>query len=139
MNEINTHVAILLLRVSLGVMFVAHGLLKITLFTLPGAVQFFAAQGFPGWSAYPVTFLEIVGGILLIAGLATRWIAIALVPVLLGALYVHAGNGWVFSSNQGGWEYPAFLLVATIVQALLGSGRYALPIPARQSNVVTAS
>ncbi len=139
MNDNNTHIALLLLRVSLGVMFIAHGLLKLTVFTLPGTAQFFAAQGFPGWAAYPVTGLEIAGGILLISGLATRWVAIALVPVLLGALYVHIGNGWVFSNGQGGWEYPAFLVVVTIVQALLGPGRYALRFPTRQTDVATVS
>ena len=48
------------------------------------------------------------------------------VPILLGALWVHAGNGWVFTSANGGWEYVAFLIVATGVQALLGNGAFAL-------------
>jgi putative oxidoreductase len=55
------------------------------------------------------------------------------VPVLLGALSVHLGNGWVFSAEGGGWEYPAFLAVASVVQALLGDGAYALrPAPMRR-------
>lgn len=110
-------------------MFIAHGLLKVMVFTLPGTVQFFEAVGFPGWSAYIVTALEIGGGILLITGLYTRQVALVLLPVLLGAFYVHSGNGWLFTNENGGWEYVAFLMVATIVQALLGSGRYAFKFP----------
>jgi len=118
--------AALVLRISLGVMFIAHGLLKLFVFTLPGTAQFFTSVGFPGWSAYPVTFMEISGGILLITGFATRWVALALIPILLGAMYVHLGNGWLFTNANGGWEYAAFLTLATAVQALLGSGAYAL-------------
>jgi len=118
--------AALILRISLGVMFIAHGLLKVFVFTLPGTVQFFDSVGFPGWSAYPVTFMEITGGVLLIAGFATRWVALALMPILLGALSVHLGNGWLYTNNNGGWEYAAFLSIATGIQVLLGSGAYAL-------------
>jgi putative oxidoreductase len=53
-------------------------------------------------------------------------VSLALVPILLGATWVHAGNGWLFSAPNGGWEYPAFWTVALVVQALLGNGAYAL-------------
>src|SRR5262249_27934722 len=85
--------AALVLRLALGVVFVAHALLKLLVFTLPGTAAFFSAHGFPGWSAYPVFVMELVGGTLLIFGLYTRWVALALVPVLLGALTVHWPNG----------------------------------------------
>ena len=56
-----------LLRVSLGVMFLAHSLLlKVFIFTVPGTVQFFESLGLPGFSAYLVILAEIVGGLLLI-------------------------------------------------------------------------
>lgn len=116
--------AALILRVALGVMFMAHGLLKVMVFTLPGTVQFFDSVGFAGWMAYPVTILEIAGGSLLILGITTRWTAIAMIPVLLGALSVHLGNGWVFNNPNGGWEYAAFLTMACVVQALLGDGAH---------------
>ena len=125
----NTEIAALLLRLALGTMFVAHGLLKVMVFTLPGTAGFFEQVGFPGWTAYVVTFAEIGGGVLLLAGVAVPAVSIALLPVLLGALYVHWGSGWVFSSPNGGWEYPAFLAVAAVVQALLGPGRFALQVP----------
>ena len=125
-REQQINIAALLLRLTLGIMFLAHGLLKLLVFTLPGTVQFFDSVGFAGWLAYPVTLLEITGGSLLILGIATRWTVLALLPVLLGALSVHMGNGWVYTNANGGWEYAAFLSLACLVQALLGDGAYSL-------------
>ena len=127
-----TEYAALILRIGLGAMFLAHGLLKVMVFTLPGTAAFFEQVGFPGWTAYIVTFAEIGGGLLLLAGVAVRAVSIALIPVLLGATFVHFGFGWVFSNPNGGWEYPAFLTLAAVVQALLGPGAFALRLPARQ-------
>jgi putative oxidoreductase len=118
--------AALVLRLALGTMFVAHALLKLFVFTLPGTVQFFESLGLPGPLAYATFAAELVGGMLLILGIGTRWVAAALVPVLIGAAWVHIGNGWLFSAPKGGWEYPVFLVVAAVVQALLGDGAYAL-------------
>lgn len=115
-----------LLRVSLGVLFVAHGLLKVLVFTVPGTVAFFQSIGVPGVFAYLAIAAEIGGGALLILGLFTRWTALALAPVLIGATIVHAGNGWLFSAANGGWEYPALWTVLLLVQALLGGGAFAL-------------
>ncbi len=115
------------LRVSLGAMYIAHSLvLKHFMFTLPGTAQFFQSLGLPAALAYFTFWAELAGGVLLVAGVASRWVALALVPVLLGALWAHSGNGWVFSAPNGGWEYPLFLIAASLVQALLGDGRYAL-------------
>lgn len=123
--------AALVLRVALGVMFLAHSLyLKVFVFTLAGTVGFFESLGLPGVFAYLTILAEIAGGIALILGFQTRLVAVALIPVLLGATWVHAGNGWLFTAEGGGWEYPAFLVVATAVQALLGSGAYAVKGPA---------
>jgi putative oxidoreductase len=116
----------LILRLALGTMFIAHAMLKYAVFTLPGTAQFFASVGLPGELAYLTFAAELVGGTLLILGVYTRYVALALLPVLLGALWVHSGNGWLFTAKDGGWEYPAFLAIAAIVQALLGEGAYAL-------------
>lgn len=118
--------AALVLRAALGVMFIVHALLKYAVFTLPGTVQFFESLGLPGALAYVTFWAELAGGLLLLAGLGSRWVSAALVPVLLGATWAHAGNGWVFSAPDGGWEYPAFLAAAAVAQALLGDGRYAV-------------
>ena len=118
--------AAFVLRAALGVMFIAHALLKYSVFTLPGTAKFFESLGLPGPLAYLTFAAELIGGALILAGLGTRWVALALVPVLLGATWVHAGNGWLFTAPNGGWEYPAFLAVAAAVQAMLGDGKYAL-------------
>ena len=131
----NADYAALVLRIGLGAMFIAHGLLKVLVFTMPGTVAFFEQVGFPGWTAYLVTFAEIGGGLLLLGGIAVRAVSIALIPVLLGATFVHFGSGWVFSNPNGGWEYPAFLTLAAVVQALLGPGAFALRVPTRQETV----
>ena len=129
----------LLLRVTLGAMFLAHGLLKVLVYTVPGTVQFFETQGFPGALAYAVIAAELVGGTLLILGVYTRWVALALVPILLGAFNVHWPNGWVFSTPNGGWEYPAFLTITTLVQSLLGGGALAVKDSVTQSKIRKSS
>jgi len=108
-----------LLRVALGIMFIAHSVvLKYFTFTLAGTAQYFSSIGLPAPLAYVVFALEAIGGVLLVLNIATRWVALGLVPVLLGAMWVHLGNGWVFSAPNGGWEYPLFLIVISIVVAL---------------------
>jgi putative oxidoreductase len=118
--------AALVLRIALGAMFIAHALLKYAVFTLPGTVKFFSSIGLPGPLAYVVFFAELIGGALILLGLGTRWVAAALVPVLLGATWAHAGNGWLFTAPNGGWEYPLFLTLAAAALALLGDGKFAL-------------
>jgi putative oxidoreductase len=121
--------AALVLRVSLGVMYIAHSLvLKHFTYTLPGTAQFFESIGLPGALAYLTFWAERAGGIALVAGIGTRVVALGLIPILAGATWVHAGNGWVFSAANGGWEYPVFLMAASLVLALLGNGKYALTI-----------
>ncbi len=128
-DQNNDAYAALILRVSLGALFLAHGLLKIFVFTVPGTVGFFESVGFPGFLAYATIAGEIVGGLALIAGIGTRYVSLALLPVLLGATYVHAGYGWLFSNQGGGWEFPAFWAITLVVSALLGNGAYAVRLP----------
>ena len=121
-----TAYATLLLRLSLGLMFIAHGLLKVLVFTPAGTVGYFASLGIPEAFAWLTMAAELGGGLLLILGVQVRWVALLQLPVIVGALVVHAGNGWLFSSANGGWEFPAFWAVAQLVLALLGDGPYAL-------------
>lgn len=119
--------ATLVLRVALGLMFLAHSVyLKLFVFTLPGTAQFFTGLGLPGGFAYAVFAVEAAGGALLVLGVQTRWVALVLAPILAGATWAHWGNGWMFGYENGGWEYPLYLTVLALVQAMLGDGAWAL-------------
>ncbi len=125
--ENGNNAAAALLRVSLGVMFVAHSVvLKLFVYGLAGTAGYFESIGLPGALAYVVFAAEAVGGVLLIANVATGWVSLALIPILGGALWAHAGNGWVFSNANGGWEYPLFLIVVSVAVALQA---FAAPAP----------
>jgi len=115
-----------LLRLSLGVMWIAHAGLKVFVFTLPGAAKYFDSVGFPGFLVYPVVAAEVLGGLALIFGLYARQVALALVPIMAAAASVHLHNGWSHTSTGGGWEYPVFLIVASVILWLIGDGAAAL-------------
>ena len=115
------------LRVALGLMWLSHGLLlKLMTFGIAGLAGWLATQGLSPLLAWPLTLAEIAGGVLILLGLHGRWVSLALLPILLGATAIHAGNGWVFTAANGGWEYPLFLLAASIAHVLLGDGAFAL-------------
>jgi putative oxidoreductase len=117
---------IALLRISLGIMWVAHALLKWFVFTLPGTAQYFDRIGIPGGLAYPVFAVELLGGIALLLGFYARQVALALVPVMAVAAWVHVPNGWAHTNAGGGWEYPVFLISASMALWLQGDGAHAL-------------
>lgn len=116
----------LALRVALGVMFIAHAYLKLAVFTMPGFAGFLANVGLPPALAWPIMLAELAGGLAILVGFHARLVSAALLPVLLGALVIHAPNGWLFTAPNGGWEYPAFLALTALAQALIGDGVYAL-------------
>lgn len=116
-----------LLRISLGVILFAHGyILKVQTFTVAGTVGFFESIGFPAILAYAVILGETLGGLALIFGVLSRLVAALSLPILLGAAYMHIGNGWLFSNANGGWEFPVLLVVMAAGVVLGGSGSYAL-------------
>ena len=117
----------LLLRVSMGLLFLAHGiLLKYLTFTPAGTAQYFESIGYPAATGYAVIAAETIGGLMLIAGYRVRLVSLVFIPLMIGATLQHVGNGWVFSAQGGGYEFPVFWTVALIVQALLGPGVLAL-------------
>ncbi|MDQ0472470.1 DoxX family protein [Labrys wisconsinensis] len=119
--------AALVLRISLGILFLAHAWLKIFVFTPAGTAGFFESLGLPGALAYLTMAVEVLGAIALIIGFQTRIVAPILAIVLVGAIAtVHGKAGFFFTNPNGGWEYPAFWAIALIVQALLGDGALAL-------------
>jgi putative oxidoreductase len=126
-----TSSAALLLRVTSGLLFLAHGLLlKVMTFGVAGTVGYFESIGYPGYFAYLVILGEIGGGLALILGLWTRTVSLLLIPIMIGAALQHIGNGWMFSNAGGGWEFPVFWTIVLVVQALLGPGAYALRLDA---------
>ncbi|HEY9104156.1 DoxX family protein [Chitinimonas sp.] len=117
----------LLLRLALGAMWLSHGLLlKLMTFGVAGLGRWLGSIGYPGWTAGPLIAAETLGGLAILLGFHGRWVSLALLPILVGALQIHGGNGWVFTNPGGGWEYPLFLIVASLIHALLGDGRHAL-------------
>ena len=126
-NPEQAAVAALLLRLALGIMFLAHAWMKVKVFTPAGTAQYFKSLGLPGELAYLTIAAEVGGGILLILGIETRWVALALVPLIVGTIVlVHGKAGWQFTNKDGGWEYPAFWAVGLLALALLGDGAAAL-------------
>lgn len=119
--------AALILRLGLGILFVAHGLLKLLVFKPAGAYGYFKSLGLPGSLAYVTMAAELAGGAALIVGILPRYAALVLIPLILGTIvFVHGKNGWVFANKDGGWEFPAFWALALAVQFLIGDGAWAL-------------
>ncbi|HEV2593781.1 MAG TPA: DoxX family protein [Sphingomicrobium sp.] len=117
----------LILRVCLGIMFFAHAMLKIRVYKLPGTVAYFKSLGLPGWLAYVTIMIELGGCVCLILGIMPRYIALLLIPLIVGTIVtVHGKKGWLFSNPDGGWEYPAFWSAALLIQFLVGDGIWAL-------------
>jgi putative oxidoreductase len=122
-----TRRAATLLRVTTGGLFLFHGAVKLFVFTPAGTAGYVQSIGLPGPLACLTIAAELLGGLALIAGFRTRLVALALIPLMLGAAWFgHGGSGFTFSNPNGGWEFPAFWTVTLAVQALLGSGAYAL-------------
>jgi len=119
--------AALVLRVAMGISFVAYGfILKVLTYGPSGTAAYFTSIGYPAALAYLVIAAEIGGGLMLLAGLWSRWVSLALIPIMIGATLEHVPNGWVFSVANGGWSYPAFWVATLVVQAFLGDGAFAL-------------
>ncbi len=118
------------LRIALGLMFIAHAYLKLVIFTPAGFAGFLGQVGLPTILAWPIMLAELFGGLAILFGFYGRYVSLALLPVLLGALAIHAPNGWVFNAPNGGWEYPAFLALTAFAHVLIGDGAFAMK-PAR--------
>ena len=126
LSKNHTGAAAALLRITSGGFLLAHGLIKLLIFTPGGTAAFFESIGFPGFLAYPVMAGEIVLGLAMLIGFRTRLAALAAVPIMIGATVPHAGNGFLFSSPNGGWEFSVFWTLVLIVVALLGGGAWAV-------------
>ena len=119
--------AALVLRLSLGLLFLAHAGAKVFVFTIPGFVGYFALLGLPAVMAYAVLALETLGGLALVLGIYAPLVAIPLFMEILGTIViVHGANGWMSDSKGGGWEFPALWAAGLLALYLIGDGPYAL-------------
>ena len=119
---VNVNSAQVLLRLTFGIIMLAHGLLKVLVFGHAGTAGFFVSLGLPAVLAYVVMYAEVLAGIALIVGYQVRAVAVATLPILLGAVWVHAGKGWLFSNAGGGWEFPVVLVIMAVIVAIQGGG-----------------
>lgn len=129
MKNIDTNLApygVFILRVALGAMWVAHALLKLIVFTIPGFALWLGAHGLPAAFAWPVFMMEILGGLAILMGFYARYVCLLLTPIMLVAIWTHFPNGWLHTNIGGGWEYPAFLVVTSIAIGLIGEGAFAI-------------
>lgn len=127
------------LRLALGSMWISHALMKYLTFTIPGFAGWLDSQGLPGFMAWPVFLMELLGGLLILTGFHGRWVSLLLLPVMAVALTTHIGNGWLFTNAGGGWEYPLFLMLASFAHFLLGDGAFSLSLsPGRAGRAASA-
>ena len=123
---LNPALSATVLRLALGTMWISHAMLKYSVLTMTGFATWLESQGLPGFMAWPVFMMELVGGFAILVGFHGRWSSLALLPIMLVAAATHVANGWVHTSAGGGWEYPAFLFIASIAHFLAGDGALAL-------------
>ncbi len=124
---LNPNTSASILRVTLATVLLAHSLyLKLVVFSLAGTAHFFGSLGLPEILAYIVFFVEVAAGVALLLGFNTRFFSALVIPILLGAIWVHSTNGWLFSNVGGGWEYPLLLTSMAVAQIGLGDGKYAI-------------
>ena len=119
----------LVLRVVLGAIYIAHAYLALVVMGPAKAVEFHRAMHVP-LPEIGVWYLVVahgVGGVLLVLGLSVRWVAVANIPIMAGALwFAHLEQGFFILGGKVGYEYVLLLLGATIAQALLGAGAFTL-------------
>lgn len=119
--------ALLLLRLVLGVVFIAHGWDKMFITGPVETAGGFSAMGVPNakFSAYAAGITELVGGGLLILGFLSTIVAAILILLMCGAIFfAHFGNG--FFVSDGGPEFVLVLIAALIIVVVFGAGRVSL-------------
>lgn len=120
-------VLLLVGRVVLGAIFIAHGWQKFTEWGLSGTAAGFEQMGVPapGVTSIIAAVIELVGGVALVLGALTTLFAVLLVLDMAGAaVLVHVGNGVFITEN--GWELVGALGAAALLLAAVGAGAYSI-------------
>lgn len=118
---------LLLTRIGVGGVFMAHGWQKLNTNGVTATAGFFDSVGvpLPTLSAWAATLLELVGGAALVVGAAVPVVGVLLALDMIGAyVFVHAGKG-VFVT-EGGWELVLTLGLVSLLLAALGAGKYSV-------------
>lgn len=129
-----TSLSVLLIRVALGAIFIAHGYMKLFVFGIGGVIKSFTAMGIPlpAILGTIVTLLEFFGGIAILIGLLTRWISLLFVVEFLVALFkVHLANGFFIGRGMDGqfhygFEFVFLILFASLALSIMKAGNYSL-------------
>ena len=111
----NYPMSILLLRIVIGCIFLTHGYMK--------------WQGFE--TATPLfkilAIAEPLGGVAMLTGLLTRWAALGLSVIMLGAMWMKIGGvGFMGFAGKGGWEFEALIFAACVMMMTMGAGKYSM-------------
>lgn len=118
---------LLVLRIAVGAVFAVHGAQKLFLFGIDGTSGFLGSLGvpLPQIAAIVVILVELAGGLALLLGLGTRYVAALLaVDMVVALVTVHLANG--FFVDGGGVEFVLVLLASALFFALNGGGRLAV-------------
>ncbi len=134
-GEKGRDVAFLFLRVVTGLAFFTHGYAKVMEMGVENVAIFFGKAGIPlaNLIAPLVAYGELLGGLALILGFLSHWVAKAFTIIILGAIwFVHLKNGY---SGEGGYEYPLILLAAAVFFVAFGSGKYSVDAQMKKNQV----
>lgn len=125
----NPALALFMVRAVVGSVFVLHGSQKVFGILggpgLYGYAAWLATLGIPSWLAYVGAFAELIGGLMVLLGIAPQLGAVVLMGDMITAIYlVHLPHGYFIQNN--GWEYPFNLILLCLAIIIGGPGAYSL-------------
>lgn len=114
------------LRVVLGIVFLVHGIMKLQM-GLENVAGWFGSMGIPAFIAYLTAYIELLGGIAMIVGIGTRYVAIALAVIMVGAIVtVKLAAGFAGNGQGAGYEFDLVLLAVSVYFAAAPGVGYSL-------------